>query len=218
MLGALPFVGAGGLEQPMWNPEMHRFFLSVGEYRDGRNGGNGELAVINPKTMKVEKSYDTGKCHPSGEVLGAAEHIFVACGGAVGSIMVNAMTGKVMAMVTQIGGGDENWYNPGDGNFYFTGLDRSVTPPVTSVGVVDGQTGAWLQSVPDPGARQAVALAANNHIFTPVQVTAAMVTDPSTDKTTCSLYGFKGMGCIACLPDGNAAGREPAARHGTAEK
>jgi hypothetical protein len=110
--------------------------------------------------------------------------------------MVNAMTGKIMTMVTEIGGGDENWYNPGDGNFYFTGLDQS-TPPVTSVGVVDGQTGKWLQSVPDPGARQAVALAANNHIFTPVQVTAAVVADPSSDKTTCSLFGFKGTGCIA---------------------
>ena len=180
VLGALPFAGAGGLEQPMWNPGMHRFFLSVGEYRDGRNGGNGELAVINPKTMKVEKTYDTGKCHPSGEVLGPAQHIFVACGGAVGSIMLNAMTGKIMA-----------------NNFYFTGVDKSVTPPVTAVGVVDGTTGEWLQNVPDPGARQAVALAANNHIFTPVQVTAAMVADPATDNTTCSLFGFKGTGCIA---------------------
>jgi hypothetical protein len=45
--------------------------------------------------------------------------------------------------------------------------------------------------------RQAVALAENNHIFTPVQVTAAMVKDPSTDNTTCSRFGFKGTGCIA---------------------
>jgi len=48
---------------------------------------------------------------------------------------------------------------------------------------VDAQTGTWLQSVADPGARQAVTFAANNHIFTPVQVTAATVSDPSTDKT-----------------------------------
>jgi len=68
---------------------------------------------------------------------------------------------------------------------------------VDSLGVVDAQTGAWLQNVTDPGGRQAVALAENNHIFTPVRVIPAMVKDPSTDNTTCAQFGFKGTGCIA---------------------
>jgi hypothetical protein len=51
--------------------------------------------------------------------------------------------------------------------------------------------------VPDPGGRQAAALAGNNHIFTLVRVTAAMVKDPSSDTTTCSQFGIKGRGCIA---------------------
>ena len=66
-----------------------------------------------------------------------------------------------------------------------------------SLGVLDAQTGAWLQNVPNPGGRQAVALAENNHIFTPVQVTAAIIKDPSTENTTCAQFGFKGTGCIA---------------------
>jgi hypothetical protein len=55
----------------------------------------------------------------------------------------------------------------------------------------------WLQNVPDPGGRQAVAFAENNRIFTPVRVTPAIIKDPSTYNTTCAQFGFKGAGCIA---------------------
>lgn len=41
------------------------------------------------------------------------------------------------------------------------------TPRVDSLGVVDAQSAAWLQNVPDPRGRQAVALAENNLILLP---------------------------------------------------
>ena len=195
VLGHITFAGANGLEQPLWVPELHRFFLTVTGYRDngGTNAGFGEIAVIDPKTMKVEKSLKPGDCHSSGEALGPAGHVLVSCGGPV---ILSATDGKIISKVTQIGSGDEDWYNPGDGRFYFTSNDKS-TPPVNSLGVIDGQTGAWLQNVPDPGGRQAVALPENNHIFTPVQVSNAIAKDPSGDKTTCAQFGFKGTGCVA---------------------
>ena len=195
ILGRVAFEGATGLEQPLWIPELHRFFITVPGYRNkgGSNGGNGEIAVINPKSMKVEKALKPGDCHASGETLGPSHHMLVTCGGPV---VMNASDGTVVSRITQIGGGDEDWYNPGDGRFYFTSEDKS-TPPIESLGVIDAQTGAWLQNVPDPGGRQAVALAENNHIFTPVRATPATVKDPSTDHTTCGQFGFRGTGCIA---------------------
>ena len=195
MLDHVTFTGATGLEQPLWVPDLHRFFITVPGYRDngGSNAGFAELAVIDPKTMKVEKSLKPGNCHASGEALGPAQHVLVTCGGPV---VLSANDAKVISTITQIGGGDEDWYNPGDGRFYFTSNDKS-TPPVDSLGVIDAQTGAWLQNVPNAGGRQAVALAENNHVFTPVQVTAAIVKGPSTDNTTSSRFGFKGTGCIA---------------------
>jgi hypothetical protein len=195
VLGRVTFVGATGLEQPVWLPELHRFSISVPGYRNngGSNNGFAEIAVIDPKTMKVEKSLKPGNCHASGEVLGPSQHLLVTCGGPV---ILNAADGRIISTITQIGGGDEDWYNPGDGRFYFTAADKN-TPPVDSLGVVDAQTGVWLQNVSDPGGRQAAALPQNNHIFTLVRVTAAMIKDPSSDHTTCSLFGFRGTGCIA---------------------
>jgi hypothetical protein len=195
VLGHVAFEDATGLEQPLWVPEQHRFFITVPGYRNngGSNGGFAELAVIDPKSMKVEKTLKPGNCHASGEALGPSQHVLVTCGGPV---VLNAIDGKVISTITQIGGGDEDWYNPGDGRFYFTSNDKS-TPPVDSLGVVDAQTGAWLQNVPNPGGRQAVAFPGNNRVFTPVQVSSAVVKDPSTDNTTCSRFGFKGTGCVA---------------------
>jgi hypothetical protein len=134
-----------------------------------------------------------GKCHPSAEALGPSQHVLVSCGSPV---VMNAADGTIVSTITQLGAGDENWYNPGDGLFYFTGNDKS-TPPIIHLGVVDARTGAWLQTVPDPGGRQAAALAANNHIFTLVRVSAAIVKDPSRDATTCAQFDVKGRGCIA---------------------
>jgi hypothetical protein len=195
VLGHVVFEGATGLEQPLWDPELHRFFVTVPGYRNngGSNNGFAEIAVIDPKAMKVERTLKPGNCHASGEVLGPSQHLLVTCGGPV---ILNAADGKIISTITQIGGGDQDWYNPGDGRFYFTSADKS-TPPVDSLGVVDAQTGAWLQNVADPGGRQAAALPGSDHIFTLVRVTAAMIKDPSTDHTTCSLFGFIGRGCIA---------------------
>jgi hypothetical protein len=194
VLGHVTFQGATGLEQPLWVPELHRFFLTVPGYRNkgGSNDGNGEIAVIDPKSMKVEKTLKPGDCHASGEALGPSRHVLVTCGGPV---VLNASDGAIISRITQIGGGDENWYNSGDGRFYFTAEDKSTS--VDSLGVIDAQSGMWLQNVPDPGGRQAVALAENNHIFTPVRATPATVKDPSTENTPCAQFGFKGTGCIA---------------------
>jgi hypothetical protein len=202
VLGHVAFEGATGLEQPLWVPELHRFFITVPGYRNngGSNGGFAEIAVLDPKTMKVEKSLKPPNCHASGETLGASGHLLVTCGG---PMVMSVGDGKVISTITQIGGGDEDWYNPGDGRFYFTANDKA-TPPVDSLGVVDAATGAWIENVPDPGGRQAVALAANNHIFTPVQVTNAIVKDPSTDHTVCTQFGFRGTGCIAVFAHADA--------------
>jgi hypothetical protein len=198
VLGHITFPGAGGLEQPLWDPEIDRFFLTV----PGKLLTPASVAVINPTSMLVEKTYAfncqslTGSTSvaTTGIALGAFQHLLVsACGQ---PIILNALTGHVINVINQVGGGDEVWYNSGDGRFYVTGLDTS-TPAVQSLGVIDAETSTWLQNVPDVGGKNPAAFAETNHIFTIVQITPGMVTDPSTDNSTCSKFGFKGTGCIA---------------------
>ena len=203
VLGHVSFEGATGLEQPTWIPQLHAFSISVPGYRNGggSNGGNAEVAILDPKTYKVSRTIKPGDCHASGQTLGPSDQLLLSCGGPV---LLNVSSGQVEGKIVEIGSGDEDWYNPGDGRYYFTANDKQ-TPPVNSLGVIDAKTGKWVANIPDPGGRQAVALPGNNHIFTPVRATPATVKDPSTDQTTCSKFGIRGQGCIAVFAYSKAA-------------
>ena len=164
----------GGLEQPLWDGELGVFFLTVPSV----NGGDGEIALINPKTGLVENSsYSAGACGPTGEVLAPYQRLVVECGGNL--VILNAHTGKIITTVPGVPA-DELWFNPGDDLVYAANSNM--------LKVVDPQTGAVVQSLSDVGGRNQAAFAENNHVFTPVRVGAG---------DQCSQFGFVGTGCVA---------------------
>jgi hypothetical protein len=179
-------VPGGGLEQPLWDSELGRFLLTVPSV--STNGGNGEIAVINPTTGLVEKTYSPGSCGPSGEVLAPYQRLVVECGG--GLVFMNALTGKIISTLANVPA-DQLWFNPGDDLVYAA----SNTPNLLNV--VDPETRALIQSVPDIGGRNQAAFAENNHIFTPVR----------TGKgDQCSLFNFPGTACVAVFAHAEAEG------------
>ena len=182
VVGTVPFREATGLEQPIWNPQMHRFFVNVPTARGA------EVAVVDPKSLAVTATYPVGSsCGGTGLAQGPFQRLLVAC---ASPYIVNAVNGTIISKVTEVGSGDEVWYNAGDGQFYVTSTD---TTGATVLGVIDGQTGTWRQNVPAPGARNVTALASNNHIFAVVRAPAAGV----TDTTLCTQFGLRGNGCVA---------------------
>jgi len=201
ILGQIIFTGAGGAEQPVWDAAIQRFLITL----PGTTTQAPQVEVIDPKTLTVSAHYffpcstipgGTGT-GANGAALGAFQHLLIsACGE---PIIVNALTGAVIHVVRDVGGGDEVWYNPGDGRFYVTSTDNTVvtTPAPTVLGVIDAEDSSWLQNVPDQGGRNPSAFPENNRIFTPVRTTAAFVANPSADNTICAANGLKGTGCIA---------------------
>jgi hypothetical protein len=118
-------------------------------------------------------------------------------------IRMDVRSGLIKNVVSQVGTGDQDWFNPGDGNFYVTGAvppaDPSTTPPTTAgpaqLGVINGRTGAWKQNVPNPGGASPSAYARTNEIFTRVPFTAA--NDPN------SRCAVKGQGCVVVFGHAN---------------
>ena len=205
VLGHVTFAGAGGLEQPLWDRELHRFWLTV----PGPAGGNPMVARINPISMMVDKAYTlnclaltgTASASITGIALAPFEHLLVsACGR---PIILSALTGHVFNVITQVGGGDEVWHNPGDGRFYVTGLS-SVAPLVQSLGVIDSETSTWLQNVPDVRGKNPAAFAENNHIFTIVQITTGIAAGTAPDDSVCIQFGLIRRGCVAVFGHGSA--------------
>ncbi|PYU20765.1 MAG: hypothetical protein DMG32_21740 [Acidobacteria bacterium] len=194
-------VPGGGLEQPLWDGELGRFFLTVPSV--STNGGNGEIAVINPTTGVVENTYSPGACAPSGEVLAPFQCLVVECSTDTTNsiVFLNALTGKIISMIPNVPA-DELWFNPGDDLVYAANNTTNV------LNVIDPETRALIQSVPDVGGRNQAAFAENNHVFTPVRTSAAFVKTPSSDNTQCSKFGFKGTGCVAVFTHAEAEGRE----------
>jgi hypothetical protein len=106
---------------------------------------------------------------------------------------------NVINVINQVGGGDQVWFNQGDGRFYVTGPDMTTTPAgVQSLGVINAETSEWLQNVPDVRGKNPAAFAENNHIFTIVQINAAIAAGTSPDNSICfTAFNLKGTGCVA---------------------
>jgi hypothetical protein len=69
---------------------------------------------------------------------------------------------------------------------------------VQSLGVINAETSKWLQNVPDVRGKNPAAFPENNHIFTIVQITAAIAAGTSPDDSICfTKFSFKGTGCVA---------------------
>jgi hypothetical protein len=182
VVGTIPFKEGTGLEQPVWDEQLHRFLINVPTARGA------EVAVADPKTLAVTATYPVGSnCGGTGLALGPFQRLLVACST---PFIVNAVNGSIINNVRQVGSGDEVWYNAGDGQFYVTSTDSAGA---TVLGVIDAQTGTWRENVPAAGARNVAALASNNHIFTVVRAPAA----GAADTTLCTQFGIRGTGCVA---------------------
>jgi hypothetical protein len=215
ILKVFSFANAGGLEQPVWDPGLSRFWLTVPGVGPT---GSPQIARIDPKTKAVDKTITinctapppaglglpTNNASTTGIALAPFQHLLVAaCGFPVD---VNAISGSAKLITTQVGGGDEVWYNSGDGRFYVTGRDAKN---VQQLGVIDAQHDTLLQSIPVStgslpptgttltSGRNPSAFSEANRVFVDAPVTAAIVAGTKPDDSLCTKFGVVGRGCIA---------------------
>ena len=210
VLGQITFKGAGGLEQPRWSDQTRRFLITVpGLIVGGTIVTPASIHVLNPTTLLSEATYPidcqaiagVNSVSVTGIVLRPNQNILVsACGfPVILSLDKKTTTINVIQVIRQVGGGDQVWYNPnpGDGRFYVTGLDMTIPTGVQSLGVINGNTSEWLQNVPDVRGKNPAALADNNHIFTIVQINAAIAGGAPDNSICATQFNIKGTGCVA---------------------
>jgi hypothetical protein len=159
-----------GAEQPVWDPETGRFYLSIPQI--GTLVTNGGVIRINESSAVAEATFPVQFCGPAGLALGPDEALFVGCNlvfdtlgnvwnpsgtapAAPRDVIVDAKTGAIEANVFGVGAGDEVWFNDGDRNYYATGSGSPLRPQpastargATPLGVVDAKDQAVLQLVP----------------------------------------------------------------------
>ena len=151
----------GGAEQPQWDRRTGRFYISIPEL----NGvaADGAVAVINPKTAKVEATFHVPLCGPAGLTLGPNQDFLIGCSvvfntagkpwtgvgdpnsAAPTQVILDARNGSIDRVVAGVGGSDEVWFNSGDGRYY-TASRANPTGPV--LGVIDARGQSLVQIVP----------------------------------------------------------------------
>jgi len=172
-----------GAEQPVWDPGTGKFYLSIP--RLGANPTVGGVIRIST-TGTVEATYRITFCSPAGLALGPNENLLVGCntiwdteGGlwtgnadrdvhtaAPQLVILDAVTGTILANVLGAGVGDEVWFNAGDNHYYaaasgsnlapnalFPVRTDTTAPPLTAQGaatldVIDASSATLEQRVP----------------------------------------------------------------------
>jgi hypothetical protein len=204
----------GGAEQPVWDRATGRFYISIPEL----NGvaADGAVAVINPKTAKVEATFHVSLCGPAGLTLGPNQDLLIGCSvvfntagkpwagvadpssAAPTQVILDARNGSIDRVVAGVGGSDEVWFNSGDGRYY-TASRNNPTGPV--LGVIDAKRQSLVQIVPTvnsagkanvfpAGTAHSVAVNPhNNHALVPLPANSVV---PNCQNGCIGVYGTPG--------------------------
>jgi hypothetical protein len=143
ILGQLNFAAqgataGGGLEQPLWDPKTDRFLQTV----PSTNAIQVIKLSFSPSfSAKVDRTIPTGStCSPTGEALALNGHVLVSCGAF--PRVIDVATGNIIGTtITEVGGGDEVNYNPGDNRFVVAANISGVATNPIVLGVVDADSG-----------------------------------------------------------------------------
>ncbi len=168
VLGRLSYAqSTGGIEQPVWDPQRHRFYISI---PSTVLNPNGEVDEINPKTESITRVFavtDPAFAGPAGLVLLPGQRLMTSTG-----VVFDAKTGATLATIAGVAG-DEIWYNSGDNRVYFG------NEPVF---VVDASTYQVITSFDAGDTHSIAADSENNHIFVPVTNVGVKVFTEAEDQ------------------------------------
>jgi hypothetical protein len=155
-------IATNGLEQCGWSPQTGMFYQNVPEINGpGNDTKPGGISVINPKTAlngkpKVAKTFviPLEDCAgPQGMAIGPNDQILEGCNAAGpnghrNSVVVSAKNGKILAVLQDLGGADEVWFNPGDLHYIIPSCNTACRTRPTGfvttfdevLGIVDSST------------------------------------------------------------------------------
>ncbi len=171
--GAIAPAGLGGM---VWNPNTGHL-LQANENSIGITniGSIDEIdpRLGNPNGPVVINSFVMPNCMPTSLAQGPGNNFLVGCADHDGEAfppneyVIDGSAGTILATITNVGGVDEVWYNPGDNRYYLAARDMPNGPVM---GVIDAATNLWLENVVTNANSHSIAVdSSNNHAFVPLQ-------------------------------------------------
>jgi hypothetical protein len=169
-------IGPAGLGAPGFNPNTGHFLLPNSNSTGVLNVGSIDEIdprIGNPNGPVVINSVPLLNCMPTSIVQGPGDNFLVGCADHDGEafpaneIIIDGTTLQTIATITNVGGVDEIWYNPGDNKYYLAARDML---PYPVMGVIDAGTNQWLANFQVNTNAHSIAVDPNdNHVFMPQQ-------------------------------------------------
>lgn len=175
ILGKIEFKDASdGIEQPIYYAPKGVFMMSVPELKGDKSAG--EIAIIDPLTIKVTGAMKVASCLPAGLARGPGNRLVIGCnaGSKKSGLkpiiqIINGDTGASVATVAGIGAADEVAYSAKNGQYY---ISARQMPDGPVLGVIDAKTNTLLQSIPTGGNAHSVAASnVTGHVYVPLPKT-----------------------------------------------
>jgi hypothetical protein len=169
-----------GIEQSQWSPHTGLFYLNLPEVApNGPATGEGQVVVLDPRKLEIVRRFTTHGCDAAGMALGPDEQALLGCQGSTSagvvlpnqSQIISLRNGHVVATISQVGGSDEVWFNPGDNHYYLAARNNTSGPVL---GVIDADEPRFDNAAPTT--RNAHSVAADpifNNVFVPLTAGAA---------------------------------------------
>ena len=172
----------GGIGSVLYDKNIGKFLISIPQI--GADATLGAVEVMDPISGAIEKTFTgTNNCLAAGMAKGPGDNVLVGCDPGfpapgptftAHTYVINDHSGAIVADITQVGGEDEVWYNPGDHRYYtgsrdfFTNAKATAATPV--LGVIDADTNRWIENVPTgTNAHSVTANPYTNNIFVPLE-------------------------------------------------
>jgi hypothetical protein len=159
-----------GIEQPAWNPNTGRFYISVPQIGGGADPGG--IAVIDPVAGTVTKVYDLATfgivaCNPTGLALGVGNQLMIGCSNNQSILFdptANGGNGAVIKTFMQATGVDELSFDPSLDLFFLASSANGIS-------IIDGLADAFLQQLPTgfAGSHSVSVDPVSNEVFVPVR-------------------------------------------------
>ncbi len=169
-------IAPAGLGGEAWNPNTGHLLQTNGNCIAITNIGcidDIDPRLGNPNGPVVVNTFVMQNCMPTSIVQGPGNNFLVGCADHDGEafppnlFVIDGTSGAIITEITNVGGVDETWYNPGDNRYYVAARDMPNGPVM---GVIDAKTNTWLQNVATNSNSHSIAVdPSNNHAFVPLQ-------------------------------------------------
>jgi len=199
--GAVAVAGLGGM---VYDPVADKWLQTNENSVGTTNIGSVDVIDLQLGTGNgpvVVNSFPMYDCMPTGIVQGPGDTFLVGCADHDGEafppneyIISNTASLNVACVppgtqvaggpvntncleITNVGGVDETWYNPGDNRYYLAARDMPNGPVM---GVIDAGSGLWLENVTTGANSHSIAVdPSTNHAFVPLQAGGQCITQSS---------------------------------------